>query len=191
MKVVAFSGSPRKEGNSELMIRRVFDILEEEGIQTELVRIGGRLLQGCTACNTCFENRDESCSISPDGLNEYIKKMVEADGIILASPTYFSDVTAEMKAFLDRCGMVGKANGDLFQRKVGVAIVSVRRGGAIHALDTINHFFLTSQMIIPGSSYWNIGLGGAVGEVEEDDEGMATMELLGHNMAWLLRKIQG
>ncbi|MDD1729580.1 MAG: flavodoxin family protein [Methanospirillum sp.] len=190
MKVVAFSGSPRKEGNSERMIRRVFDILEEEGIQTEMVRIGGRLLQGCTACNTCFKNRDESCSLPPDGLNEYIRKIVEADGIILASPTYFSDVTAEMKAFLDRCGMVGKANGDLFQRKVGVAIVSVRRGGAIHALDTINHFFLTSQMIIPGSSYWNIGLGGAVGEVEEDDEGMATMELLGHNMAWLLRKIQ-
>jgi len=115
--------------------------------------------------------------------------MIEADGILLASPTYFADVTAEMKAFIDRCGMIGKANGDLFQRKVGAAIISVRRGGAIHAFDTINHFFLISQMIIPGSSYWNMGLGGNPGDVESDEEGLATMELLGHNMAWLLKKI--
>jgi len=189
MKVVAFSGSPRKDGNCERMIRTVFTVLEEEGIKTELVQIGGSLLQGCTACNKCYENQDETCVITSDSLNEFVQKMIEADGILLASPTYFADVTAEMKAFIDRCGMIGKANGDLFQRKVGAAIISVRRGGAIHAFDTINHFFLISQMIIPGSSYWNMGLGGSPGDVERDEEGLATMELLGHNMAWLLKKI--
>jgi len=189
MKVVAFSGSPRKDGNCERMIRTVFAVLEEEGIKTELVQIGGSLLQGCTACNKCYENQDEACVIRSDCLNEFVQKMIEADGILLASPTYFADVTAEMKAFIDRCGMIGKANGDLFQRKVGAAIISVRRGGAIHAFDTINHFFLISQMIIPGSSYWNMGLGGNPGDVESDEEGLATMELLGHNMAWLLKKI--
>lgn len=115
--------------------------------------------------------------------------MIEADGIILASPTYFADVTAEMKAFIDRCGMIGKANGDLFQCKVDATVISMRRAGAIHALDTINHFFLTSQMIIPVSSYWNVGLGSGLGGVEDDEEGFATMELLSHNMAWLLKKI--
>ncbi|WP_319579314.1 flavodoxin family protein [uncultured Methanospirillum sp.] len=189
MKVVAFSGSPRKDGNCERMIRTIFVVLEEEGIKTELVRIGGSLLQGCTACNKCYENQDETCVITSDCLNEFVQKMIEADGILLASPTYFADVTAEMKAFIDRCGMIGKANGDLFQRKVGAAIISVRRGGAIHAFDTINHFFLISQMIIPGSSYWNMGFGGNPGDVEGDEEGLATMELLGHNMAWLLKKI--
>ncbi|PWR70519.1 flavodoxin family protein [Methanospirillum lacunae] len=189
MKVVAFSASPRKKGNSELMIRVVFGVLEEEGIETELVRIGCNPLQGCKACNQCYENQDKECIIGLDSFNEFVQKMIEADGIILASPMYFADVTAEMKAFIDRCGMIGKANGDLFQRKVGVAVVSMRRGGGIHAFDTINHFFLTSQMIIPGSSYWNVGLGGGPGEVEDDEEGLAAMELLGHNMAWLLKKI--
>lgn len=189
MKVVAFSGSPRKGGNTEHMICKIFSVLEEEGIETELIQIGGKVLQGCTACMKCYENKNESCVIEGDGLNEYIKKMTEADAIILGSPTYFTDVTAEMKAFIDRCGMIGKANGDLFERKVGAAIVAVRRGGAIHAFDTMNHFFLSAQMIIPGSSYWNMGLGRTPGEVDDDEEGMATMELLGHNIAWLLRKI--
>jgi multimeric flavodoxin WrbA len=189
MKVVAFSGSPRKGGNTEHLIRKVFGVLEEEGIETELIQIGGQPLQGCTACMKCYENKDKSCVISGDSLNDYVKEMIQADAIILGSPTYFTDVTAEMKAFIDRCGMIGKANGDLFQRKVGAAVVAVRRGGAIHTFDTMNHFFLSAQMIVPGSSYWNMGFGRTPGEVEDDEEGMATMELLGHNIAWLLRKI--
>jgi len=189
MKVVAFSGSPRQGGNTELMIQRLFSILEEYGIGTELIQIGGSPMRGCTACMKCYECKDGCCVIGSDDLNRYFSKMVEADAIILGSPTYFADVTAEMKALIDRCGMLAKANGDALQRKVGAAVVAARRGGAIHTFDTLNHFFLISQMIVPGSSYWNMGLGRGVGDVENDPEGLATMEILGHNIAWLLKKI--
>ncbi|HEX9022987.1 MAG TPA: flavodoxin family protein, partial [Geobacteraceae bacterium] len=112
-------------------------------------------------------------------------------GIILASPTYFADITSEMKALVDRSGMVGRANGDMFRLKAGAAVIAVRRGGAIHAFDSLNHFFLISQMVVPGSSYWNIGVGRQIGEVENDDEGIKTMKDLGVNMAWLLKRIAG
>lgn len=189
MKVVGFLGSPRPDGNSESMLRRVFDVLESEGIETEVVRVGGRPLQGCLACMKCYETRDGRCANNTDELNDYIEKMKDADGIIFASPTYFSDVTAEMKALIDRTGMVTRAGGDLLRGKAGAAVVSARRSGAIHAFDTINHLFLMSQMMIPGSSHWNIGFGGAPGDVLADEEGMETMETLGYNMAWLLKKI--
>ena len=189
MKVVGFLGSPRPDGNSESMLRRVFDVLESEGIETEVVRVGGRPLQGCLGCMKCYETRDGRCANNTDELNDYIEKMKDADGIIFASPTYFSDVTAEMKALIDRTGMVTRAGGDLLRGKVGAAVVSARRSGAIHAFDTINHLFLMSQMMIPGSSHWNIGFGGAPGDVLADEEGMETMETLGYNMAWLLKKI--
>jgi len=114
--------------------------------------------------------------------------MSEADGIILGSPTYFTDVTTEMKALIDRAGFVARANGEMFRRKVGAAVVAVRRAGSIHAFDTLNHFFLVSQMIVPGSSYWNVGIGRDKGEVEDDEEGIQTMRVLGENMAWLLKK---
>jgi multimeric flavodoxin WrbA len=189
MKVVAFNGSPRKDGNTETLVRQVFRVLEAEGIGTELVQVGGKPLRGCIACYRCFENKDRCCSVTDDALNGHIAKMLEADGIILASPTYFADVTAEMKALIDRAGLVAKANGDMLARKVGAAVVAVRRAGAIHAFDTMNHFFLIGQMIVPGSSYWNLGFGLQKGDVANDDEGMRTMEALGQNIAWLLKKV--
>ncbi|HNX60184.1 MAG TPA: flavodoxin family protein, partial [Spirochaetota bacterium] len=134
------------------------------------------------------KNKDKRCIID-DGMNAYIEKMINADGIILGSPVYFSDITSELKALIDRAGYVGKANGGIFRRKAGAAIVAVRRAGAIHAFDSINHFFLISEMIIPGSSYWNIGIGREKGEVDADNEGVSTMNILGKNMAWLLKKI--
>ncbi|MFH1744371.1 MAG: flavodoxin family protein, partial [bacterium] len=133
--------------------------------------------------------KDKRCAVKSDAVNEYIEKMLKADGIILASPTYFSDVSAEMKALIDRAGLVSRANGDMFKRKVGAAVVAVRRGGSIHAFDTMNHFFLIGQMIIPGSIYWNMGFGLDKGDVKKDDEGLQTMKILGENMAWLLKKI--
>jgi multimeric flavodoxin WrbA len=122
-------------------------------------------------------------------VNECIEKMQESDGIILASPTYFADVTAEMKALIDRAGLVSIANGRNLKRKVGAAVVAVRRGGSIHVFDSINHFFLINEMIVPGSVYWNLGIGREKGEVEGDEEGIRTMTMLGENMAWLLKKI--
>ena len=191
MKVVAFNGSARKDGNTAIMIRQVFGELEKEGIETEMVQFSGQKIRGCIACYKCFENKDQRCSVKTDIANDCIEKMLEADGIILASPTYFADVSAELKALIDRAGLVAKANNEMFARKVGAAVVAVRRGGSIHAFDSMNHFFLISQMIIPGSCYWNMGFGLEKGEVEKDEEGLQTMQILGQNMAWLLKKIHG
>ena len=189
MKVVAFNGSPRKNGNTATLIQYVLAELEKEGIETETVQIGGKSIHGCTACGKCFENKDRNCVRGKDIVNECIDKMLEADGIILASPTYFADLTPELKALIDRAGFVAKANNDMFKHKVGAAVVAVRRAGSIHVFDSINHFFTISEMIIPGSSYWNMGIGLAEGEVEKDDEGIRTMQTLGRNMAWLLKKL--
>ncbi|WP_440946126.1 flavodoxin family protein [Methanosarcina sp. T3] len=189
MKVVAFNGSPRKEGNTASLIKHVLAELEKEGIETETVQIGGKSVHGCTACAKCYENKDKRCVIDKDIVNECIEKMLEADGIILASSTYFADLTPELKALIDRAGFVAKANNEMFRYKVGAAVVAVRRAGAVHVFDSINHFFTISQMVIPGSSYWNIGIGLAEGEVEKDEEGIRTMQVLGQNMAWLLKKI--
>jgi len=191
MKVVAFNGSARKDGNTAILVNTVFEELKKEGIKTELVQLSGKKIRGCIACEKCFINQDKRCALKGDILNDCIEKMLEADGIILASPTYFTDVSAEMKALIDRAGFVAKANQDMFRRKVGASVAAVRRAGAIHAFDTMNHFFFISQMVVPGSSYWNIGIGLAPGDVNTDDEGTMTMRTLGINMAWLLKKING
>ncbi|OHB67573.1 MAG: FMN reductase [Planctomycetes bacterium RBG_13_62_9] len=189
MKVVAFNGSARKDGNTAILVRQVFAELEKEGIETELVQLAGQTIRGCTACGGCQKNKNRRCAVEGDIINECIAKMVAADGIILASPTYFADVTSETKALIDRAGYVSRANGDMFKRKIGAAVVAVRRAGAMHAFDSINHFFLIGQMIVPGSNYWNIGIGRAKGDVENDEEGLKTMHTLGQNIAWLLKKI--
>lgn len=191
MKVVAFNGSARKGGNTSILIQEVFAALEKGGVETEAVSLAGQNIRGCTACYQCFTNKDRRCVIESDCVNESVAKMEAADGIILASPTYFADMTSEMKALIDRCGMVSRANGDLLRRKVGAAIVAVRRGGAINVFDSLNHFFLIGQMIVPGSIYWNIGVGREIGDVRQDEEGLKTMQVLGENMAWLLAALAG
>jgi multimeric flavodoxin WrbA len=191
MKVVAFVGSARRDGNTAILVNAVFRELKKEAIKTELVQLAGKKIPGCIACGKCFKNKDKRCAVKGDIVNECIEKMLDADGIILASPTYFADVSAGMKALIERAGFVSRANGDMLRRKVGASVVAVRRGGAIHAFDTLNHFFFIGQMIVPGSSYWNIGIGLAPGDVKGDDEGIATMKTLGANMAWVLKKING
>lgn len=189
MKVLAISGSARKDGNTAMLVGHVLKELEAEGIETEMVQLAGRAIHGCFACYRCFERKDRRCAAADDGVNELIDKMLAADGLILASPTYFADISAELKALIDRAGLVAKANSDMFRRKVGAAVVAVRRGGEIHAFDSINHFFLISQMIVPGSSYWNMGFGLDKGDVARDAEGLRTMATLGQNMAWVMKKI--
>ena len=189
MKVIAFNGSARKDGNTAILIGYVLRELEKEGIETEMVQLSGKKIHGCLACRTCFARKDRRCAQKNDVGNECISKMEAADGVILGSPTYVADVSPEIKALIDRAGMVARANDNIFRRKVGAAVVAVRRAGAIHAFDTLNHFFLIGEMIVPGSSYWNIGIGREKGEVEQDAEGIQTMKVLGQNMAWLLKKI--
>jgi len=191
MKVIAFNGSARKEGNTAILLQLVLDELKAEGIETELYSLEGKPIQGCIACFKCFETKDKRCAVDKDIINECIRKMDEADGILLGSPTYFADVSAGMKALIERCGMVGRANSDLYKRKAGAAVVAVRRAGAISVFNSLNYFFTISGMIIPGSSYWNIGVGRQPGEVNNDSEGVQTMKTLGQNMAWLLKKTRG
>ena len=189
MYVAAFNGSARKGGNTAILLRTVMEELAREGIDTELVELAGHPVTGCTACRRCFEREDKRCSVEGDIVNACVEKMIRADGILLGSPVYMADLTAAMKALMERSGYVARANGDLFKRKVGAAVVSVRRAGAIHAFDSINHFFTISHMIVPGANYWNIGIGRDPGEVENDAEGLTTMRILGQNMAWLLKRL--
>ena len=189
MKVVAINGSARKNGNTAILLRYVMAELEKEGIETELVELSGQTIHGCLACRKCSSRKDGLCSQSGDFGNVCIEKMAAADGILLGSPTYVTDVSPEIKALVDRACLVARANGGMFRRKVGAAVVAVRRAGAIHAFDSLNHFFLISEMIVPGSSYWNIAIGRDPGDVEKDAEGIDTMKTLGRNMAWLMKAV--
>ena len=190
MKVIAVNGSPRKGGNTAIMIGHVFEELKAQGIETEMIQIGGRKVYGCRACYECWKSKDLTCAIKNDRFNGWLEKVLAADGLILASPTYFGDVTAEMKAFMDRTGFVTRANGSLLAGKVGAALTAVRRSGAIHALDTMNHLFLCTQMFIPGSTHWNLGVGLDIGDVGKDEESLGTMRELGRNMARLLKALR-
>lgn len=191
IKVVAFNGSAPKQGNTAILLNYALCELQKSGIQTELVELSGAKLHACLACRKCSVRKDGRCSQTDDMGNSFIEKMAAADGILLGSPTYVADISPEIKALIDRACMVSGANGGMFRRKVGAAVIAVRRAGAIHAFDALNHFFLITEMIIPGSSYWNIGIGREVGEVEQDEEGIRTMKTLGCNMAWLLKKLHG
>lgn len=185
MKVVALNGSPRKNGNTRLMLEKVLEPLAKAGWDTEIVQLGGRDIHGCRACFKCWEKQDKRCVFGKDALNEVFEKVLAADAVVLGSPTYFADVTAELKAFIDRAGMVSMANGCLLAGKIGAGVVAVRRGGATHVLDSITHLFQISQMVIPGSTYWNMAYGLEPGKVAEDAEGLRNMEHLGQAIAWL------
>lgn len=191
MKVIGINGSAKKDGNTAIIIKRVFSVLEKAGIETELIQLGGQPVQGCTACRACFKNKNKRCAVENEMINLCIEKMHAADGIILGSPTYFADVSAGMKALIECAGFVSMANGNLFKHKAAAAVVAVRRGGAIHAFDSINHFFQYNEMFMVGSTYWNMVYGMMAGDVEKDDEGMGNMENIGENMAFLLQKLHG
>jgi multimeric flavodoxin WrbA len=188
MRALAINGSPRPGGNTEILLKKVLKPLDEAGWETEYLRIGGKPLHGCMACMKCVEKQNRRCFIEDD-LNGYLEKMYAADAIILGSPTYFAGITPELKALIDRAGFVALANGGAFSGKIGAAVVAVRRGGATHVFDTINHMFLISSMIVPGSLYWNLGVGCLKGEALNDEEGLRNMSHLGQGIDWLGKAI--
>ena len=185
MKAIAINGSPRKGGNTEILLKAALTPLSQAGWETELLQIGGKKIKGCLACYRCFETHDGRCSMKTDVFNEYFEKILASQAIILGTPTYFTDVSADMKALIDRTGLVSIANGGLLRGKIGAAVIAVRRGGGTHAFDSINHMFLMSGVIVPGSIYWNLGYGRDKGEVSGDEEGLRNMEDLGNIIAWL------
>jgi len=188
MKVLAINGSPRVNGNTFAMLNAVLETLSNGGAKTELYQAGGKQVNGCRACNKCSEHLGR-CEID-DWVNEVYLKMKKADAIIIGSPTYFSDLTAETKAVIDRCGFMARREGHVFSRKIGAAVSAVRRAGGIHTLDSIQHFFLISDMIVPGSTYWNMSQSLAEGDFAKDQEGQATMQRLAENILWLLQAIK-
>jgi multimeric flavodoxin WrbA len=189
MKVVAFNGSVRKEGNTSILLKTVLVELQAAGVETELIEMAGQSLSGCVACYRCGKNKDNKCAREADWVNEAIAKMIQADGILLGSPVYIADMTANMKALIERATVVSRSNDDFLKRKVGAAVVVARRAGSSHTFSSLNYFFLINQMIIAGSSYWNIGIGRSAGDVRKDPEGLQTMITLGQNMAWILKKL--
>lgn len=191
MKAVAVNGSPRRHGNTNLLLEKVLEPLAESGWETELIQLGGTNIHGCLACFQCFAKKSARCSYEKDGFNKIAEELFRADAIILGSPTYFTDVSTEMKALIDRLGLVAIANGGALRGRIGAAVVAVRRGGGTHAYDTINHMFLMSGVVVPGSTYWNLGFGQAPNEAEKDAEGLANMQHLGRTIAWLGEALQG
>jgi len=189
MKVTAFNGSPRPNGNTAQSLRIVLAELDKEGIETELVQLGGKKVFGCLDCRMCAKNRDRRCARKDDDMNDFLAKLYNSDGVLIGSPTYYGNVTPEVKALIDRAGIVSGANGGLLRHKVGAAVIAVRRGGAVSVYSAINNFFAITEMIIPGSTYWNFMFGLNPSDVLNDQEGMNNMKNLAHNMAWLLKKI--
>ncbi|KKG53995.1 flavodoxin family protein [Methanosarcina mazei] len=189
MKVLGINGSARKDGNTAILIQTVFDELTKEGIETELIQLSENRIEGCKACRSCHKKKDKQCVITDDFFNECLAKMIASDGIILGSPVYSAGVTSQMKALIDRASMVLAGNKGLLKHKVGASVIAACRGGAISAFDTLNNFLYSKEMILTGSSYWNMVYGNAIGEVEQDKEGIENLKNLGQNMAWILKKI--
>lgn len=189
MKVVAVNGSARESGNTRILLDQVCAELNQAGIETQVFELAGKNIHGCRVCATC-SGPDPECTQYDDDINEVLPELLKADGILLGSPVYFSDVTPEMKALIDRAGRVNRAGGHkLLTRKAAAAVAAVRRAGAMRTLDTMTHFFTVNEMVVVGSSYWNVGIAGGKGEVLDDAEGMRTVKRLGENMAWVMKKL--
>ena len=187
MKVVAFNGSPRKEGNTYQAIKLVATELNAAGIEVEIIQVGNKVIRGCLACGACSRTKDEKCVIANDEVNEWIQKIKQADGIILGSPVHYAAIAGTMKCFLDRAFYVG---ANIFKRKVGASVVAVRRSGGVNAFNQLNNYLNYAEMLMPSSNYWNVIHGTVPGDAGQDEEGKQIMRVLGKNMAWLLKMVE-
>jgi multimeric flavodoxin WrbA len=190
LKALALNCSPRKGGNTETLLRKALEPIQAARHQTEFMQVGGTAIRGCTACGACGRMKNRRCVMDDDPFNLIFAKMIDADAILIGSPSYFANATAEAMALIGRAGYVALANGGLLRRKVGAGMVAARRGGAVHVLNSIHHLFLVNQMIVPGSTYWNMGLGTVPCDVLDDEEGLRNMRDLGEQIAWLFRLMQ-
>jgi multimeric flavodoxin WrbA len=190
MKVVAFNGSPNKEGNTYHALKMVSAELEQAGIETEIVHVGNKVIRGCIACGQCMKNKNEQCALPGDEVNGWIQLMKEADGIILSSPVHYAAMAGTMKSFLDRAFYVTGVNNSMLRHKVGASVVAVRRSGGLPTFDQLNNYLCYSEMLLPTSNYWNVIHGTRPGEATQDGEGVQIMRVLGKNMAWLMKLVE-
>lgn len=192
MKVIGINGSSRKDGNTAILIRTVFEELHKNGIETELIQLPEVNMNPCKLCEgeTCLACLEKgSCVFKKDDFHVIFDKIKESDGLVLGSPVYGADISAKMKNFIDRLGIASLGDAKVLQHKPGAAVSAVRRAGGMTAVDTLNHFMLFREMLVVGSTYWNMVYGKDVGDVLNDDEGMANMRNIGENMAWLLKRL--
>jgi len=187
MKVVAFNGSPRKEGNTYTGIKIITNILNSENIETEIIHVGNKTIRGCLACSKCEEMMNERCIIN-DEINSWIQIMKNADGIIIGSPTHSSAIAGTMKSFLDRAFYVTHVNKNLLRHKVGISVVAARRSGGVPVFNQLNNYLNYSEMMMPTSSYWSVIFGSKPGEAIEDKEGVQIMQVLAQNMVMALKQ---
>ena len=188
MNVLGISGSPRRGGNTDLLIQTALNVLNVEGIETDFLSLADRPIKPCTACGGCFTAKDVRCVQEDPAFEGVIERFTAADGILVGSPVYFGSATPQTMALLDRVGYVNRRHGFL-RHKVGAAVVVARRAGQNFTFAQLNFFFLISEMIVPGSTYWNVAVGRNPGEVADDEEGMQTVRNVASNMAWLLKKL--
>ncbi len=188
--ILAINGSPRANGNTSILLTNVLESIKHnyEGAVCEVVQVTSLDIRGCVACRACYNNKNMKCILNDD-MNALFAKMVNADVILLGSPTYVSDVSSQIKAVIDRASYMSGANDKALARKLGAGVVAVRRAGSVHAFNTINNFFLLNDVVVIGSTYWNNGIGWEKGEVENDAEGLECLKRLGENIAWILDKI--
>jgi len=190
MKLLSVNGSPRKGGNTSIMLKRVWKPLAEAGVEIDELYLEGMDLKPCGACGVCAQEKDGKCYGRDDDGNEIIERSRAADVIVLGSPVYFGSLTGQIKAYMDRVGYVSYVTDKFLNRKIGAAVVPARRAGKLFTFAELNMWFLINGMIIPGSSYWNVGTGRLEGEVEQDAEAMKTLDNLAENILWLLKRIR-
>jgi multimeric flavodoxin WrbA len=189
MKVLGISGSPRRGGNTDILLETALEILASEGFETELLSLADRPIKPCVACRGCFASDTVRCVQEDPAFDGILDKFAAADGFLLGSPVYFGSASPQIMALLDRVGYVARKHPQLLRRKAGAAIVVARRAGQNFTFAQLNYFFLINEMIVPGSTYWNVAFGRDKGEVRNDQEGLDTVKNLARNMAWLMRKL--
>lgn len=188
MKVVAFNGSPKENGNTAFALKTVLKELENEGIETKIIHVGNKLIRGCIGCGQCRQNQNEKCIFTDDIVNESVQEMKNADAIIISSPVYYASIAGTMKSFLDRTFYVAGANNNLLRLKIGASVVAVRRSGGVTTFNQLNNYLNIAELVIPSSNYWNVIHGTVPGDAEKDEEGVQIMRTLGKNLAWVLKQ---
>ncbi len=189
MQVLCVNGSPRENGNTAIMLRRVGQRLANAGAVVEELYLESMDLHPCGACGVCAKMKDGKCHGRKDDGNQMIERSRAADIILLGSPVYFGSLTAQIKIYLDRVGYVSRTGDGFLKRKIGAAVVPARRAGQLFTFAELSMWFYINGMVVPGSHYWNVGQALKEGEILDDAEAMSTLDELAENLLWLAGKM--